>query len=44
MTDLNKKGYLVADMKPEHIIIGEEDTKRIEEMGQHGISIRQERR
>jgi hypothetical protein len=31
--DLAKKGYLVADMKPEHIIIGEEDTRRIEEMG-----------
>jgi len=28
--DLNKKGYLVADMKPEHIIISEEDTADIE--------------
>ncbi len=33
ISDLNKKGYLVADMKPEHIIIGEEDTMRIEEIG-----------
>lgn len=31
--DLAKKGYLVADMKPEHIIIGEEDTAHIEEIG-----------
>jgi len=31
--DLAKKGYLVADMKPEHIIIGEDDTRRIEEIG-----------
>jgi hypothetical protein len=36
--DLAKKGYLVADMKPEHIIIGEEDTRLIEEIGlaEHG--------
>src|SRR5208283_3413665 len=34
MLDLNKKGYLVADMKPEHIIISEEDTKSVEIMGQ----------
>ncbi len=33
MSDLNQKGYLVADMKPEHVIIGGEDTKRIEEIG-----------
>ncbi|MDA8433832.1 MAG: hypothetical protein M0Z60_12855, partial [Nitrospiraceae bacterium] len=33
LEDLAKKGYLVADMKPEHVIIGEEDTRRIEEMG-----------
>ncbi|MBI4684755.1 MAG: hypothetical protein HY755_06110 [Nitrospirae bacterium] len=31
--DLNKKGYLVADMKPEHIIISEADTERIKELG-----------
>lgn len=31
--DLNKKGYLVADMKPEHIIISEADTELIEEVG-----------
>ncbi|MDI6745153.1 MAG: hypothetical protein QMD07_07230 [Thermodesulfovibrionales bacterium] len=31
--DLNKKGYLVADMKPEHIIISEDDTERIKEIG-----------
>jgi hypothetical protein len=33
MADLEKKGYLVADMKPEHIIISENDTRRIEEIG-----------
>ncbi|MBI5407960.1 MAG: hypothetical protein HZA14_01180 [Nitrospirae bacterium] len=33
MTDLNKKGFLVADMKPEHIIISEHDTERIKETG-----------
>jgi hypothetical protein len=33
LEDLAKKGYLVADMKPEHIIIGEDDTRRIEEIG-----------
>lgn len=31
--DLSKKGYLVADMKPEHIIISEADTGLIEEIG-----------
>ncbi|MBI4690069.1 MAG: hypothetical protein HY754_07350 [Nitrospirae bacterium] len=31
--DLNKKGYLVADMKPEHIILSEAGTDRIEEIG-----------
>lgn len=31
--DLNKKGYLVADMKPDHIIISDDDTGRIEEIG-----------
>ena len=34
MSDLNKKGYLVADMKPEHIIISEENAERVEEIGQ----------
>lgn len=34
MSDLNKKGYLVADMKPEHVIISEDDTRRIADMGQ----------
>ena len=38
ISDLNKKGYLVADMKPEHIIISENDTKRIEEIGRAQIS------
>jgi len=36
LADLNKKGYLVADMKPEHIIISEDDTLRIEEIGRSG--------
>ena len=31
--DLNKKGYLVADMKPEHIIISGHDSKQLEEIG-----------
>jgi len=31
--DLKKKGFLVADMKPEHIIISEADSERIEEIG-----------
>jgi hypothetical protein len=31
--DLNKKGYLVADMKPEHVIISEQDAGHIEELG-----------
>jgi hypothetical protein len=34
--DLDKKGYVVADMKPAHIIIGENFTKVIEEMGKKG--------
>jgi len=34
MADLDKKGYLVADTKPEHIIISEEQTQRIKEIGQ----------
>jgi hypothetical protein len=33
LSDLGRKGYLVADMKPEHIIISDPDTMRIEEMG-----------
>ncbi len=33
MTDLKKKGYLVADMKPEHIIISAGETKLFEEIG-----------
>lgn len=36
--DLNKKGYLVADMKPEHIIISESDTERLEEIGRSGAA------
>ena len=38
ISDLNKKGYLVADMKPEHIIISGNDTKRIEEIGRTQMS------
>ena len=33
ISDLVRKGYLVADMKPEHIIISEADTVHIEEIG-----------
>jgi hypothetical protein len=31
--DLDKKGYVVADMKPQHIIIGEDYTKAVDEIG-----------
>jgi len=34
LADLDRKGYLVADMKPEHVIISEADAARIEEIGQ----------
>ncbi|MGE5894696.1 MAG: hypothetical protein ACM34I_11625 [bacterium] len=33
LRSLNEKGYLIADMKPEHIIIGEDDVRQIEEAG-----------
>lgn len=33
MHDLNKKGYLVADTKPEHIIISEHHTEQIKAIG-----------
>lgn len=33
LADLKKKGYLMADMKPEHIIISEADTERVREIG-----------
>jgi hypothetical protein len=36
-TDLETKGFVVADMKPSHIIIGEEAVKRMRELGDgHG--------
>jgi hypothetical protein len=31
--DMEQKGYLMADMKPEHVIIDAADVKRIEQMG-----------
>ncbi len=34
--DLSKKGYLMADMKPEHVIIDEDDCERIDEAGKNG--------
>ena len=34
MSDLEQKGYLVADMKPEHIIISELDLERIKEIAE----------
>jgi hypothetical protein len=34
--DLSKKGYLMADMKPEHVIIDDDDCERIEEAGRNG--------
>ena len=33
MSDMEKKGYLVADMKPAHIIITENAMKQIQELG-----------
>jgi hypothetical protein len=33
LADMQRKGYLMADMKPEHIIISEPDTEHIVEMG-----------
>lgn len=35
--DINRKGYLVADMKPEHIIISEEDAEQIAAAGKSGV-------
>jgi hypothetical protein len=34
--DLSKKGYLMADMKPEHVVLDEEDCARIEQAGGSG--------
>lgn len=34
--DLGVKGYYMADMKPEHVIIEEDDSERIEGMGRVG--------
>lgn len=34
--DLGGKGYIMADMKPEHIIISGVDTERIEHIGREG--------
>jgi hypothetical protein len=34
--DLSRKGYHMADMKPEHVIIDEEQCSRIEQIGQDG--------
>jgi hypothetical protein len=36
ISNLNGKGYMMADMKPEHIIISEADIERIEEIGREG--------
>jgi hypothetical protein len=33
MSDIEKKGYLVADTKPEHVIISEEHTRQMKELG-----------
>jgi hypothetical protein len=34
--DLSKKGYHMADMKPEHVIIDEDQCERIEKAGRNG--------
>ena len=36
LEDLGKKGYIMADMKPEHVILDEEDCGRIELAGAAG--------
>ncbi|HEX9022086.1 MAG TPA: hypothetical protein VF903_12590 [Nitrospirota bacterium] len=36
LDDLARKGYIMADMKPEHVIIDEEDCERIERIGGNG--------
>ncbi len=36
LADLGKKGYIMADMKPEHVILDEEDCDRIELAGAAG--------
>jgi len=36
LDDLTRKGYLMADMKPEHVIIEEDDCLKIEDAGPHG--------
>jgi hypothetical protein len=36
LDDLTVKGYLMADMKPEHVIIEEGDCDRIEQLGGNG--------
>jgi len=36
LDDLTVKGYLMADMKPEHVIIEEDDCDRIEQLGGNG--------
>lgn len=36
LEDLRKKEYVMADMKPEHVIIDEEDCLRIERAGENG--------
>jgi len=36
LDDLTVKGYLMADMKPEHVIIAEDDCSRIEGLGGNG--------
>ena len=36
LDDLTVKGYLMADMKPEHVIIEENDCERIEQLGRSG--------
>ena len=33
LADMQRKGYLMADMKPEHIIVSEADTEHIAELG-----------
>ncbi len=41
LQDLGKKGYIMADMKPEHVIIEQEDCDRIEQNGGSGAEASQ---
>lgn len=43
LADLNRKGFVVADMKPDHIIIGDENVQRIRAGGSIASYLEQDR-